>query len=135
MNWDCSKAKTFFHFFVHWKLTLRFFCFVRNLNSDFAEASKFLTYFKTKITSAENESTSKKLKFSEYDINMFSLVNVEVNLNFGTYQTKNLVLIFVNMFHVACLIQVWKKIVIWVIFLAYILNHDSSSLMSLKVKH
>ena len=67
--------------------------------------------FRLGLTSAENESesTSRKLKSSEYEFNMFSLVNVTANFNFGTHQIKSLVLIFVKMFHVTCLMQARKK--------------------------
>lgn len=41
--------------------------------------------------------TEKKLKSSEYEFNMFRLVNVKANFNFGIIQTKSLVLIKVNM--------------------------------------
>ena len=34
--------------------------------------------------------TAKKLKFSEYEFNIVSLVNFKTNANFGIHQTKNL---------------------------------------------
>ena len=106
------KSKVlFFTFLYHWKQPLRFFCFIRNFNSDDAEASKFLTYFgnNAKVLSAKNKNIWKTLKSSEYEFNMFSLVNVKVNFNFGIHQTKCLVLILVNMFHVTCLLPAEKN--------------------------
>ena len=55
----------------------------------------------------------KIVKNAEYEFNMFSLINVKANFNFGTHESKSLLLIFANMFHITYLMQAWKKYWYW----------------------
>ena len=49
------------------------------------------------------------LKSFEYEPNIFSLVNVKVNFNFETHETKYVLMILVDTFDVTSLLQVKKK--------------------------
>ena len=64
---------------------------------------------KKKFHLRKMKATEKKLKSSESEFTMFSLVNVKANLNFRIHQIKSLALILAKMFHVTSLVRVGKN--------------------------
>ena len=70
---------------------------------------KVISVAKQKLNLQEKKVTENKLKYFDYGFKIFIPVNVKANFSFTIHQSKTVLMILVNTFHVSSLILATKQ--------------------------